>query len=172
MQIVLQSLLSSLLSNLSFRCCFLELFLPAFIKMDSDLLKCTICPKKPIFSDVSHLLTHVGSKGHLAHLHGLQVRSHQEVDASQKLTMYNKWFQKHDVAALLSERMQQKEQKQADKKAANRRRAAATTIGTKSRGQKTPIKIQNTSLTSAYSASKSSIRRTDNTSIVPVCVPR
>lgn len=76
--------------------------------MSSKLLTCIICPKRPDFSDSSHLLTHVSSKGHLSHLHKLQVRSHQEIAAGHQLALYNQWYQEHDLGHLLSERMQQK----------------------------------------------------------------
>lgn len=95
--------------------------------MTLDFLKCVICPKQPTFSDTSHLLTHASSKGHLSHLHKLQIRSHQDVDAGQRLAAYDLWFQQHGVAQLLSERLQQKEAKQASKRAGNRQRALAAT---------------------------------------------
>ncbi|KAK4939371.1 hypothetical protein LTR10_020358 [Elasticomyces elasticus] len=91
--------------------------------MDLDLLVCSICPKKPSFSDTSHLLTHVGSKGHLSHLHKLQVRSHQEIEAGVQLATYNQWYQHHGLARLLSERMVTKEAKKAG------RRKVATSRG-------------------------------------------
>lgn len=119
--------------------------------MPSELLRCTICPKLPKFSDSSHLLTHVGSKGHLAHLHKLQVRSHQEPEAGLRITVYNQWFQEHGVAQLLSERMQQKKAKQADQKAVNERRvtaAAAMEGSKKKRGRKSTL--QPVSAASAY----------------------
>lgn len=84
--------------------------------MASSLLKCSICPKKPPFSDISHLLTHVGSKGHLSHLHKLQVRSHQEISAGHELAAYDRWYQQHGLGQLLSERMLQKESKKANKR--------------------------------------------------------
>ncbi|KAK5943061.1 hypothetical protein PMZ80_004066 [Knufia obscura] len=118
--------------------------------MPSKLLNCTICPKKPRFSDVSHLLTHVGSKGHLAHLHRLQVKSHQELDAGHTLAIYNQWFQEHGVAGLLSERMQQKEHKQADKKAANQARLGTANLSGKSRGRKSTATTQRPPAISAY----------------------
>ncbi|KAK2755513.1 hypothetical protein FQN54_006453 [Arachnomyces sp. PD_36] len=68
-------------------------------------LRCNICPKKPKFSDISHLLTHVSSKGHLSHYFKLQVRSHQETDASELLDTYDRWYQENDLAELLSQRM-------------------------------------------------------------------
>jgi len=85
--------------------------------MSVQLLSCTICPKLPVFSDTSHLLTHVGSKGHLSHLHKLQVRSHQEVAAGIQLAAYNQWYQDHGLGQLLSERMLLKEAKQATRRA-------------------------------------------------------
>lgn len=107
--------------------------------MTSDFLHCTICPKKPDFSDVSHLLTHIGSKGHLAHLHSLQVRSHQDDTASRDLAAYNQWYNHHGLATLLSERLQQKVQKQAAKTAANHRRLAAGSGCSRTKTRK-PIK--------------------------------
>ncbi|KAK5050829.1 hypothetical protein LTR84_003388 [Exophiala bonariae] len=85
--------------------------------MTLQLLSCTICPKLPVFSDTSHLLTHVGSKGHLSHLHKLQIRSHQEVSAGLQLAAYNQWYQDHGLGQLLSERMLFKETKQASRRA-------------------------------------------------------
>jgi len=92
--------------------------------MDLELLNCSICPKQPSFSDTSHLLTHVSSKGHLSHLHKLQVRSHQEIAASVQLASYNQWYQQHGLGQLLSERMLQKEFKLAGKRAAATKRGA------------------------------------------------
>ena len=97
----------------------------------STLLNCSICPKHPTFSDTSHLLTHVSSKGHLSFLHKLQVRSHQEISAGHQLAAYNQWFQQHDLSRLLSERMLHKEGKKANK----RRR---TTLPQTKANQETP----------------------------------
>ncbi|EDN09196.1 predicted protein [Histoplasma mississippiense (nom. inval.)] len=82
--------------------------------MPSSILKCTICPKKPNFSDVSHLLTHVSSKGHLSHYFKLQVRSHQEPEAGESLAVYDQWYKEHNLAGLLSERMLTKEAKKSN----------------------------------------------------------
>lgn len=68
-------------------------------------LRCNICPKKPKFSDISHLLTHVSSKGHLSHYFKLQVRSHQEPEARELLSAHDQWYQENDLAELLSQRM-------------------------------------------------------------------
>lgn len=118
--------------------------------MPVEFLKCSICPKNPIFSDVSHLLTHVGSKGHLSYLHGLQVRSHQELDAAHKLAVYNQWFQEHGLAPLLSERMQQKDHKQALRKAADRCQKRGNRNKPSQKERKTAAELQHASAASAY----------------------
>ncbi|RMZ75863.1 hypothetical protein DV737_g5061, partial [Chaetothyriales sp. CBS 132003] len=92
--------------------------------MDQSMLVCSICPSQPDFSDTSHLLTHVGSKGHLAHLHNLQVKSHQEIAAGAQLANYNQWYQRNGLARLLSERMQQKERRRAKTSAVLTRKRA------------------------------------------------
>jgi hypothetical protein len=91
--------------------------------MAATLLNCSICPKQPTFSDISHLLTHISSKGHLSNLHKLQVRSYQEISAGHQLAAYNQWYQQQDLGRLLSERMLQKELEKATK----RRRATTST---------------------------------------------
>lgn len=77
--------------------------------MDAAALLCNICPKRPRFSDVSHLLTHVSSKAHLSHYFKLQVRSHQEPQAGQLLEEYDRWYKVNNLAKLLSDRMASKE---------------------------------------------------------------
>lgn len=77
--------------------------------MDPRALLCNICPRRPTFSDVSHLLTHVSSKAHLSNYFKLQVRSHQEVEAGQLLDNYDLWYKAHNLPKLLSDRMAAKE---------------------------------------------------------------
>ncbi|RAL15611.1 uncharacterized protein BO97DRAFT_384962 [Aspergillus homomorphus CBS 101889] len=77
--------------------------------MDAAALLCNICPKRPTFSDVSHLLTHVASKAHLSHYFKLQVRSHQEKQAVDLLDEYDHWYKTNNLARLLSDRMSSKE---------------------------------------------------------------
>lgn len=103
--------------------------------MSSALLHCTICPKRPNFSDISHLLTHVSSKGHLSHLHKLQVRSHQEIEAGQQLAIYNTWYQHNGIGQLLSERLLQKQAKKVQARSRNfptaiHRRRRLSTVST------------------------------------------
>ncbi|RAH51078.1 uncharacterized protein BO95DRAFT_437884 [Aspergillus brunneoviolaceus CBS 621.78] len=77
--------------------------------MDAAALLCKICPKRPTFSDVSHLLTHVASKAHLSHYFKLQVRSHQEQQAVDLLDEYDHWYKTNNLGRLLSDRMSSKE---------------------------------------------------------------
>jgi hypothetical protein len=109
-----------------FKCCFpgslCSFYRKSFV-MAATLLNCSICPKQPTFSDASHLLTHLSSKGHLSNLHKLQVRSYQEISAGHQLATYNQWYQQHDLGRLLSERMIQKEFTQATQ----RRRTTTST---------------------------------------------
>ncbi|KAF2266385.1 hypothetical protein CC78DRAFT_156138 [Lojkania enalia] len=74
-------------------------------------LHCNICPKKPNFSDVSHLLTHIASKGHLSNYYKVKVRSGTE-DASRRLIeTYDRWYAEWNVEELMSERMSQKDKR-------------------------------------------------------------
>jgi hypothetical protein len=74
-------------------------------------LHCNICPKKPNFSDVSHLLTHIASKGHLSNYYTVKVRSGSE-DASRRLIeAYDQWYAEWNVEDLMSERMSQKDKR-------------------------------------------------------------
>lgn len=84
--------------------------------MASVPLHCNICPKHPDFSDISHLLTHVGSKGHLSHYFKAQVRSRQESAVRHQLDIYDRWYAQYQIERLLSQRMQLKETKDSQNK--------------------------------------------------------
>lgn len=88
-------------------------------------LKCFICPKKPNFSDVSHLLTHISSKSHLSNLFKHNLRN--DPQSLKETKEYNEWYEQFGIKELLADRLQAKEQK---KTAAGRRSrvAAATPI--------------------------------------------
>lgn len=79
-------------------------------------LKCTLCPRKPNFSDVSHLLTHISSKSHLSHRFKAELRSHKEREAQEAIRQYDDWYERHGIRALLAERMIAKEQKKTGKR--------------------------------------------------------
>ncbi|KAL8694179.1 MAG: hypothetical protein Q9218_001122 [Villophora microphyllina] len=79
--------------------------------MTSVPLHCNICPKRPDFSDISHLLTHIGSKGHLSHYFKAQVRGRQDASVRQQLDTYDRWYTEHQIEKLLSQRMILKDSK-------------------------------------------------------------
>lgn len=81
--------------------------------MASIPLLCNICPKQPDFSDISHLLTHVASKGHLAQELKAKVRARQDASVREKLDAYDRWYEKHQIEKLLSQRLILKESKEA-----------------------------------------------------------
>lgn len=74
-------------------------------------LHCNICPKKPDFSDVSHLLTHIASKGHLSHYYKMKVRGSTDPESQQVVAEYDEWYEEWNVQELMRERMSQKERK-------------------------------------------------------------
>lgn len=81
--------------------------------MASIPLLCNICPRQPDFSDISHLLTHVASKGHLAQELKAKVRARQDASIREKLDAYDRWYEKHQIERLLSQRLILKESKEA-----------------------------------------------------------
>jgi len=90
--------------------------------MASVPLHCNICPKKPRFSDVSHLLTHIASKGHLSHYYKIKVRSATEEESRRLIEAYDQWYADWNVENLMSERMSLKEKRR------SRARPAGTTV--------------------------------------------
>ncbi|KAK4128928.1 hypothetical protein N657DRAFT_586429 [Parathielavia appendiculata] len=74
-------------------------------------LRCIICPKKPNFSDLSHLLTHISSKSHLAHRFKVELKARDDRAALEQVRQYDTWCERYGVNALLAERMAAKEQK-------------------------------------------------------------
>ena len=102
---------SRFLQSQSAKQCLLHHLQFYLLHMASFPLRCTVCPKDPTFSDVSHLLTHIASKGHLSHYFKIQVRSRSDRTAEQKLHAYDTWYLQHDIERLLSQRMIQKDTK-------------------------------------------------------------
>ncbi|KAL8871946.1 MAG: hypothetical protein Q9174_002332 [Haloplaca sp. 1 TL-2023] len=82
--------------------------------MTSVPLHCNICPKQPDFSDISHLLTHIGSKGHLSHYFKAQVRGRQDASVRNQLDIYDQWYTENQIEKLLSQRMILKDSKRAN----------------------------------------------------------
>lgn len=90
--------------------------MPKVKNHDSSIqLQCTLCPKTPQFSDVSHLLTHISSKSHLSHRFKLQIRAQSEFEAKQQLDNFDHWYRNNNLDVLLSGRLAAKEQKKSAK---------------------------------------------------------
>jgi hypothetical protein len=87
-------------------------------------LRCTICPKKPNFSDLSHLLTHISSKSHLAHRFKAELRARDDRTALEEVRQYDTWCERYGINALLAERMAAKEHKKTGRKG----RTSATAV--------------------------------------------
>jgi len=88
-----------------------QLFYKSVAIMASIPLHCNVCPREPQFSDISHLLTHVASKGHLSHYFKSQVRARQDQNIRNKIDIYDQWYEKYGIEKLLSLRMTSKESK-------------------------------------------------------------
>ncbi|UKZ63039.1 uncharacterized protein TrAtP1_004267 [Trichoderma atroviride] len=100
-------------------------------------LLCTVCPETPRFSDVSHLLTHIASKGHLHHETQTKLKSHQDIAASISLQQYEQWYKDNGIEGLLVERMKAKQLKEATR---NKRARGATSALNSSKQPKRRIK--------------------------------
>ena len=81
--------------------------------MASIPLLCNICPKQPDFSDISHLLTHVASKGHLSHYFKAQVGGRQDENVRRRVETYTRWYDENGIEQLLSQRMASKDTRKA-----------------------------------------------------------
>ena len=88
-------------------------------------LHCNICPKKPNFSDTSHLLTHVASKQHLSNYFKLRVRLATDPVAQRDVDDYDRWYQDWNLDDLMRERMNQKERRNKGGNGGGSRRASA-----------------------------------------------
>ncbi|KAK9773921.1 hypothetical protein AB5N19_05673 [Seiridium cardinale] len=74
-------------------------------------LTCGICPKVTKFSDVSHLLTHIASKGHLSNMFKLDIAKYTNDDARERLEDYQAWFDEYNIRELLQNRSENRVQK-------------------------------------------------------------
>lgn len=82
-------------------------------------LLCSLCPNSPRFSDISHLLTHISSKSHLAHRFNLQIRGPGEPEAQQQLDDFETWYAENGIGDMLSERLAAKDHKNTSKRVRN-----------------------------------------------------
>ncbi|KAG9249906.1 uncharacterized protein F5Z01DRAFT_678312 [Emericellopsis atlantica] len=76
-------------------------------------LQCCVCPDTPTFSDVSHLLTHIASKGHLHHETQTKLKARQDEEAFTTIRSYDEWYEDNAIESLLIERMKTKQEKDA-----------------------------------------------------------
>lgn len=74
-------------------------------------LHCIICTRKPTFSDVSHLLTHISSKQHLSNYFRTKVKAIGDSNAKHSLDQFDEWYENWNIDDLLRDRMQQKDSK-------------------------------------------------------------
>ncbi|KAL1839530.1 hypothetical protein VTJ49DRAFT_1432 [Mycothermus thermophilus] len=79
-------------------------------------LRCTICPKKPNFSDLSHLLTHISSKSHLAHRFKAELKARTDRAALEEVRQYDSWCERYGINGLLAERLAAKEKKKSGRR--------------------------------------------------------
>ena len=103
---------------------------PFFGGVDETMpfLCCTLCPKQPQFSDISHLLTHISSKGHLSHKFKLSIRASSEPQARADLATFDIWYAENGLDEKLAERLASKEQKTTSKRVRNAAKAVGAPL--------------------------------------------
>lgn len=74
-------------------------------------LVCLVCTNTPRFSDLSHLLTHLSSKGHLQTQNDVRIRATQDPAAADKVATYDKWYMDYGIERMLAERLKAKDEK-------------------------------------------------------------
>ncbi|KAK1705598.1 hypothetical protein BDP67DRAFT_494755 [Colletotrichum lupini] len=74
-------------------------------------LVCLVCTSTPRFSDLSHLLTHLSSKGHLQTQNDVRIRATQDLAAADKVATYDKWYKDYGIERMLAERLKAKDEK-------------------------------------------------------------
>lgn len=91
-------------------------------------LRCVLCPKKPKFSDLSHLLTHVSSKSHLAHRFKAELKALGDPVIRSEVQQYDDWCDRYQINSLLVARMTSKQWKEDVKKLDREARASTTVV--------------------------------------------
>lgn len=80
------------------------------VRADNNIpLVCHICPKNSRFSDVSHLLTHISSKGHLSNHFQLRLSRDEDEAAETSLSQFEEWYEQNGIGALLLSRKNARE---------------------------------------------------------------
>ncbi|KAK5173601.1 uncharacterized protein LTR77_002282 [Saxophila tyrrhenica] len=98
---------------------------------DNITLQCIVCPNKPTFSDLSHLLTHLQSKAHLHKKNVLELNASDDTAAAAILDNYTRWMRDNNLTKRCKERQDRKDTSQRGYGAratnASRRAANSTT---------------------------------------------
>ena len=89
-------------------------------------LECILCPKKAIFSDSSHLLTHISSKSHLHQKFSIEFRSKSDPVAKEKLDRFETWYADLEIERLMAERLAVQSTRKPTKR--NRNRTASKQV--------------------------------------------
>ncbi|KAK5685777.1 hypothetical protein LTR17_026943 [Elasticomyces elasticus] len=92
-------------------------------------LECRLCPKKPDFSDVSHLLTHVASKAHLSRYYQMKVKGSADIHSRTLVDDYDDWYERYSIDDLMRDRLAQKDKKGGGARSARNASTAATRHG-------------------------------------------
>ncbi|KAI1430041.1 hypothetical protein F5Y12DRAFT_793194 [Xylaria sp. FL1777] len=79
-------------------------------------LLCFICPKNSHFSDLSHLLTHISSKGHLHNMFQLTLNRDVNPAAEVAITEFENWYKQNNISALLRARKSAREQRESQQR--------------------------------------------------------
>lgn len=111
--------------------------------MEAIPLLCKVCPKKPHFSDISHLLTHVDSKGHLKYYSTAKIRGREDPNIRQQFEEFNEWYEKHGIERLLSQRILQKDSRNKNARVKVSRETAAKPAKNPKRTRKRPSNLPN-----------------------------
>ncbi|EPE04231.1 hypothetical protein F503_04746 [Ophiostoma piceae UAMH 11346] len=89
-------------------------------------LECILCPKKSVFSDSSHLLTHISSKSHLHQKFSIEFRSKSDPAAKEQLDQFDAWYAELEIERLMAERLAAQSTRKPVKR--NRNRTAAKQV--------------------------------------------
>ncbi|KAK3068520.1 hypothetical protein LTR53_013846 [Teratosphaeriaceae sp. CCFEE 6253] len=81
-------------------------------------LECRLCPKKPDFSDVSHLLTHVASKAHLSRYYQMKVKGSADDQVRRLVDDYDDWYERYSIDDLMRDRLNSKDKRSGGGRAA------------------------------------------------------
>lgn len=109
-------------------CLIQDCRMPSASKSSTIPLVCILCPGSKRFSDLSHLLTHLNSKGHLQSKHKLELRVAIDQSAQDTLDSFAAWYSENNFAELLSERLNPKPKKTGVRSTKNKRNCAQVVV--------------------------------------------